>query len=110
MELKEAVCPNCGAKLKVDPSKDAAICEYCDSPFVVEKAIANVHFGNNYITNEAKQDNASTVAIKGLDLLDKIIHPKGMSKVGKVFYTIFLCYIALIFIDVFLILLFKLIF
>ena len=62
MELTEGKCPNCGATVHVDPSKDAAICEYCSSPFVVEKAIKNVsnqniHIGNNYVYNTSAVSN-----------------------------------------------------
>lgn len=37
--LVEAKCTNCGATLSVDNGKDAMICPYCGSAFVVEKAI-----------------------------------------------------------------------
>lgn len=58
-KLVKATCPNCGAPLKVDPSKDAAICEFCNTPFIVDKAINltminsgnktfNVNFNTNY--------------------------------------------------------------
>ncbi len=45
MPIVEAKCTNCGHALKVDNSKDAAVCEFCGSAFIVEKAI------NNYISN-----------------------------------------------------------
>ena len=41
MPLVNAKCPNCGATLKTDDSKDAAICEFCNSAFIVERAINN---------------------------------------------------------------------
>ena len=41
MPLVPAKCTNCGAALELDPSKDAAVCPYCHTPFVVEKAINN---------------------------------------------------------------------
>lgn len=47
MALVAAKCTNCGANLTVDNSKDAAICEFCGTPFIVEKAIANVTMGGN---------------------------------------------------------------
>jgi len=56
MPLVQAKCTNCGAGLSVDSSKDAAICSYCGSAFVVEKAI------NNYIITNA-QINAQTVNV-----------------------------------------------
>jgi hypothetical protein len=46
MPLTPAKCTQCGASLQVDPSKDAAICEFCGTPFIVEKAIAQYATGN----------------------------------------------------------------
>lgn len=46
MPLIPCKCPNCGGAVKVDSSKRAAICEYCDQPFVVEDAIQNVNVTN----------------------------------------------------------------
>lgn len=37
--LVPAICSQCGAKVSVDPTKEAAVCEYCGTPFIVEKAI-----------------------------------------------------------------------
>ena len=39
--LVPAVCTQCGASLEVDPSQEAAVCRYCNTPFIVEKAIRN---------------------------------------------------------------------
>lgn len=47
MPLIPAQCTNCGAELEVDSSKDAAICPYCNSAYVVEKAINNYNVTNN---------------------------------------------------------------
>ncbi len=47
MPLVAAKCTSCGAALTVDSSKDAAICNFCGTPFIVEKAIANVTMGSN---------------------------------------------------------------
>lgn len=51
--LQNGKCPNCGANIAVDVSKDAAICEYCGSAFVVEKAV------HNYNINTAQFNNAT---------------------------------------------------
>ena len=37
MPFVAAKCPQCGAQLKVNDEKDAAICEFCGTPFIVEK-------------------------------------------------------------------------
>ena len=39
MPLTPAKCTQCGAVLEVDNNKDAAICNFCGTPFIVEKAI-----------------------------------------------------------------------
>lgn len=57
MELKMALCPNCGGEIKVDPSNEAGVCPYCGTPFIMEKAIINyntIHNStnyNNYVNN-----------------------------------------------------------
>ena len=63
-----AICTCCGATLQVDPSNDAAICKYCNTPFIVEKAI-NMYSIDNSTKNSI--DNANIHA-------DKIeVHQKG---------------------------------
>lgn len=47
MPLAQAKCTNCGANLTVDNTKDAAICPFCGTPYVVEKAINNYNVTNN---------------------------------------------------------------
>ncbi|MDR2196597.1 MAG: hypothetical protein LBO07_01345 [Coriobacteriales bacterium] len=56
MSLTPVVCPFCGSRLDVDPNTEAALCCYCRTPFVVEKAI------NNY---NVQTLNASTVNVVG---------------------------------------------
>ena len=51
MPLVAAKCTNCGASLTVDNSKEAAICEFCGTPFIVEKAIANITMTGNSSLN-----------------------------------------------------------
>lgn len=46
MRFVDAKCPNCGAVLKVDESKEAAICEHCGSAFIIEKAIQQFNITN----------------------------------------------------------------
>lgn len=50
MKIVSAKCPNCGGILEVDSEKDAAICQFCQTPFIVEKAIENYYITNNYTT------------------------------------------------------------
>lgn len=46
MALIPGICTQCGATLTVDDTKDCMICQYCNTPFIVEKAIHN--FYNTY--------------------------------------------------------------
>ena len=41
-----AICTQCGATLRVNPSQEAAICEYCGTPFVVDNAIKQYNVQN----------------------------------------------------------------
>lgn len=56
MPLVAAQCTNCGAALQVDNTKDAAVCQYCGSAFIVEKAIHNYEINNTY-----KIENANII-------------------------------------------------
>ncbi len=47
MALVQAKCTNCGANLEVDNLKEAAVCQACGTPFIVEKAINNYNITNN---------------------------------------------------------------
>ena len=55
--LVPAVCTQCGAKLEVDPTQDAAVCPYCNTPYIVDKAI------QNYNVQNARIEHADTVKI-----------------------------------------------
>lgn len=65
MPLVKAVCSNCGASLEIDNSKEVAICPFCNTSYIVEKAINNYNVQNNYnisngINVEQKLKNAET--------------------------------------------------
>ena len=45
--LVPAVCTQCGAALEVDPTQEAAVCKYCNTPFIVDKAIQNYNINGN---------------------------------------------------------------
>ena len=51
MPLISARCTNCGANLEVDNTKDAAICPYCGSAYIVEKAVNYYNSTNNITAN-----------------------------------------------------------
>lgn len=47
MPLVSARCTSCGASLEVDSVKDAAICPYCNTAYIVEKAIQSYSITNH---------------------------------------------------------------
>ena len=55
--LVPAICTQCGASLEVDPSQEAAVCKYCNTPFIVEKAV------QNYNIQHATIEHADNVTI-----------------------------------------------
>ncbi len=56
-----AICPKCGGKMEVDPSQEAAVCQYCGSAFIVDKAVQNYTIQNAHIDHADKV----TVDLKG---------------------------------------------
>ncbi len=65
MPLVNAKCTNCGGTLSVDASKEAAICDFCGSPYIVEKAIQNYNY---HITNNISAQN---IIISGKGEMEK---------------------------------------
>ena len=57
VKLVPAICTQCGATLEVDPTYDAAVCKFCNTPFVIEKAI------NNYNVKYANIEHADNVNV-----------------------------------------------
>lgn len=66
MALVAAKCTQCGAKLTVDDSKEAGICENCGTAFITEKVVTN------FITNNNTTINQKTVNIYQGGKTDKI--------------------------------------
>lgn len=50
MPFVSAKCTNCGANLEVDNTKDAAVCPYCNTPYVIEKAVNYFNTTNHIST------------------------------------------------------------
>ena len=48
MALVAAKCTECGANITVDDCKEAGICEFCNAPFIVQKAIHNTHISKTF--------------------------------------------------------------
>ncbi|WP_051208895.1 zinc ribbon domain-containing protein [Butyrivibrio sp. WCD3002] len=81
MNLVAGKCPNCGAIINVDSSKDAAVCEYCKTPFIVEKAIKNVDINiqnANISLNEGNINNVNNMSVNGgnvhIDMANTVQH------------------------------------
>lgn len=89
--LIPGICTQCGATLSVDKEKDAMVCPYCNTPFVVEKAIQN--FSNVYnitaknvyvqgnIEKEYEIKGGVLTKYNGNSLHIKI--PQGVKKIGE---------------------------
>jgi len=72
MPLVPVKCTSCGGVLKVDQTSETAICSYCKTPFVIEKAINNYH-----VTNKI---TAGTVNISGFDEKAALTHARNLCK------------------------------
>ena len=76
MPLVAAKCTSCGANLKVDSTHDAAVCPYCKTPFIVEKAIqkyeTNVHVETlqTDVVNILDSNSADNLAKAGDSFID----------------------------------------
>lgn len=66
MPFVQARCTNCAANLEVDSAKEAAICPYCGTAYIVEKAINNFNTINNYTTNIYGNGNADFEIVGGV--------------------------------------------
>ena len=82
----EGKCPNCGSILKVDNSKDAAICEFCGTPFIVEKAVSNYSFTADVINvyEAAPQDIVIRAGVleKYNGALTEVVIPDTVTVIG----------------------------
>ncbi len=57
MAFVNAKCPNCGAALLINQTNDAAICQYCNTPFVVAKAVNNFNISANHVSLSGNIDS-----------------------------------------------------
>ncbi|MBO4343172.1 MAG: leucine-rich repeat domain-containing protein [Clostridia bacterium] len=90
MPLVNAKCTNCGSNLEVDNTKDAAICQYCGMPYVVEKAINNFNVTNNIQANVVNVfgGNSADFVIRAGTLekyngaATEVVIPNSVTKIG----------------------------
>lgn len=70
--LVPAVCTQCGGQLEVDPQQQAAVCPYCGTPFIVEKAINNYNITHVHQNNTIHVQHGKKGIIQSMtDLADK---------------------------------------
>lgn len=69
MAFVQAKCPNCGGFLAVDNANDAAICQFCGTPFIVENAVQNY---NITVKGDINLDNA-TVKVEGAPNISSLL-------------------------------------
>ena len=86
MPFVEAKCTNCGAVLPVDSTRDAWVCGYCGTPFIVEKAIQQFNITNNISTpmvNVFGGDTADVLYNRALEWLKLKNHEKAIQVLRK---------------------------
>lgn len=90
MPLIQAKCTNCGATLEVDNTKDAVVCPYCNSAFIVEKAINNYNTTNNITANTVNVFGGSSadfvirggVLVKYNGASTTVVIPNSVKRIG----------------------------
>ena len=90
MPLVAAKCTSCGASLEVDNTKEAAICPYCDTAYIVEKAINNYNITNNISANTVNIYNGTVDFVIRAGVLEKyngassdVIIPNTVKIIGR---------------------------
>ena len=46
--MKAVKCPNCGANITLDESKDTGVCKFCDSVVISEKSTSPINNDSQY--------------------------------------------------------------
>ncbi len=90
MPLVQVKCTNCGANLEIDNTLDAAVCPYCNVPFVVEKAINNYNTANHISAGPVNAYGGSSAdfAVRGGVLVKyngaatKVVIPDSVKIIG----------------------------
>lgn len=90
MALVPVICAQCGAQIEVDNMREAGICKYCGTAFVIEKAINNCNVRNNVNV----QSGGNSISITAADQSNKYIMMarkykiNGDSEKAQRFYTL----------------------
>lgn len=89
MPLVPAICTSCGAQLEVDSSQEAAICKFCNTPFVTEKAINNYSINNSVVHIHAEMKDKKEFEIVAGDLVKfngedfSVTVPDNIKRIGS---------------------------
>ena len=74
VKLVPGICTQCGGQLEVDPTKEAAVCPFCGTPYIVSKAINNyntVHVHQNVQNNIRIQHGKRGIFESAAELIDR---------------------------------------
>ncbi|MGN0660773.1 MAG: leucine-rich repeat domain-containing protein [Oscillospiraceae bacterium] len=89
MPLVPAICSSCGAQLEVDSTQEAAVCKYCNTPFVTEKAINNYSIKNSVVHIHAEMKDKKEFEIVAGDLVKyngeqfELTVPDNIKRIGS---------------------------
>ncbi len=73
MAMVAAICSQCGAKISVDNTLDAGICEFCGTAFVTEKVIIDQLPGINNLLLRAKYFEDSSNPEKAAEYFNRVL-------------------------------------
>ncbi|MCR4923512.1 MAG: hypothetical protein K5931_05830 [Lachnospiraceae bacterium] len=100
VKLVPALCTNCGGKLTIDPQKEKAVCPYCGSEFIVEKAInnynLNIDMGSavdsvlDFAGKQLEESREARKEMKKAELETQRSFFKTFFKYGLIFMLLFL--------------------
>lgn len=81
IQMTPAICTQCGAAVNVDPRQEAAVCRYCGTPFIIEKAINNYNIQNATVKHVDSINIVQTGTVESvLNFADKQIARKAEEK------------------------------
>lgn len=78
MTLVPASCPNCHSTLTIDPTERAAICPFCNKPFVVQDAINAYSGGGRPSEKFTAANDASIESMKQQKMKDGMLRVKQL--------------------------------
>jgi len=86
MPFVEAKCTKCGAILPVDNTRDAWVCGYCATPFVVEKAIQQLNITAETVVVQSSREDFDIrggVLLKYNGSTTEVVIPEGVVEIGE---------------------------